>query len=101
VAQTRKRAGKAPPKASKAPRELGAIRPVLLAAGLGLFWFVEHREAASDPAAPMWGYLVMQGVRVFVDFVGAWFVVSALQLVIAALRYGLVYLRARWQTALR
>ena len=101
MAQTRKRSGKTPPKASKAPRKLGAIRPVLLAAGLGLFWFVEHPEVPGEPAAPMWGYLTMQGVRVFVDFVGAWFVVSTVQLACAALRYVAAYLRERLQTAIR
>jgi hypothetical protein len=101
VAQTRKRSGRAVPKPPAAPRKLGAVRPALLAAGLGLFWFVEHQDVSSDLGAPMWGYLVMHGIRAFVDFVGAWFVVSALQLTVAALRYGAVYLKAHRQTAVR
>jgi hypothetical protein len=76
-----------------APKAARAIRPVALAAGLGLYWLVEYQDAGNAADAPIWGYVTMQGVRVLVDFVGAWFVVSALQLVIAAGGFGVTYLR--------
>jgi hypothetical protein len=76
--------------------KVGAMRPVLLAAGLGLFWFVEYQEGGDVEGAPMWAYLAVNGVRVVVDFVGAWFVVSALQLAIGLVRFGLTYLRGLW-----
>jgi hypothetical protein len=44
----------------------------------------------------MRAYLVMTGVRLLADFVGAWMALSALQLVFAFARFGVVYLRSLW-----
>jgi hypothetical protein len=44
----------------------------------------------------MWGYMVMVGVRVLVDFVGALVVVSSFRLVLALARLALSYLRGWW-----
>jgi hypothetical protein len=84
----------AKPKA-KAPK-LGAMRPVLLAAGLGLYWFVEYPDGGAEADMPMWGYLITDAARVLADFVGAWCIVSALQLAIVLGRVGLTHLRALW-----
>ncbi|HEV2188409.1 MAG TPA: hypothetical protein VGR70_14465 [Stellaceae bacterium] len=74
------------------------MKPVLLAAGLGLYWFVAYQEG-SDVDAPMWGYLTMAGLRLLADFVGAWLIISALQLAIALGKIGFSYLRAIWLQA--
>jgi len=74
----------------------GSMRPVLLAVGLGLYWFVEYQDLGGQPEAPMWGYLVVLGVRLLADFVGAWFIVAALQLAFSLVRLGLAYLRNLW-----
>jgi hypothetical protein len=72
------------------------MRPVLLAAGLGLFWFAEYQDHGGTEGAPMWGYLVVGGVRILADIVVAWVAVSLLQLVLALLHYGMTYVRALW-----
>jgi len=89
MAKTAKRPTKAPPKR-------GAMRPVLLAAGLGLYWFVEYQDAGGATDVPMWGYLTMVGVRLLADFVGAWVIVAAVQLGLGLGRLGLSYLRGLW-----
>jgi hypothetical protein len=85
-----KRPAKAPAKSK------GAMRPVLLAAGLGLFWFVEYQDLGSAADMPMWGYMAMIAVRLLADFVGAWVIVSGMQLLLALGRLGLTYLRGAW-----
>ena len=87
-----KRSAKAPSK----PKRVTAVRPVLLAAGLGLYWFVKHQDADGPADVPMWAYLIAVGVRVVADVVGAWVILSALQLALALGRLGLVYLRGLW-----
>ena len=72
------------------------MRPVLLAAGLGLYWFVEYQDAGGPTDVPMWGYMVMVGVRLLADFVGAWVVVSALQLVLRSGRLALSLSARLW-----
>jgi hypothetical protein len=42
---------------------------------------------------PIWAYAATIGVRLLADFVGAWVVVSALQLALALGRLGVVYAR--------
>lgn len=84
----------APAKASAAPRG-GAMKPVLLAAGLGLYWFVQYQDVGATDA-PMWGCVVMVGVRLLADFVGALVVVSALQLLLVLGRLAFAYLRGLW-----
>lgn len=75
------------------------MKPVLLAAGLGLYWFVAHPDGSGDVDAPMWGFLTMAALRLLADFVGAWLIISALQLAIALGKIGLTYLRALWLQA--
>jgi hypothetical protein len=87
-----KRPAKPAPKSADKSRG-GSIKPVLLAAGLGLYWFVEYQDLGDMTAMPMWGYATTVGVRLLADFVGAWVVVSALQLALALGRLGVVYLR--------
>ena len=86
------RSKKSPDNAAK----LGGMRPVLLAAGLALYWFVEYQGGGEETEAPMWGYMLVESVRVLADFVGAWFFVSALQLVLALSRFGLSQVRTLW-----
>ena len=78
------------------PKRVAAIRPVLLAAGLGLLWFVQFQDAGGPTDVQMWAYMTMVGVRLVADFVGAWVIVSALQLALALSRLGFVYLRGLW-----
>jgi hypothetical protein len=92
------KAAKRPP---KAPSNRGAMRPVLLAAGLAVYWFVEFQDAGGAVNAPMWGYMVMVGVRLLADFIGAWVVVSAVQLALALGRLGLSYVRGLWSVESR
>jgi hypothetical protein len=69
---------------------------MLLAAGLGLYWFVEYQDAGGEITGPISAFLIMTGVRLLADFVGAWFILSALQLAMALARFGLSYLRSLW-----
>ncbi|HML10027.1 MAG TPA: hypothetical protein VK432_04140 [Stellaceae bacterium] len=96
MAKTAKRASTA--KAPGASRG-GAMRPVLLAAGLALYWFVEYQDAGGASDVPMWGYVIMVGVRLLADFIGAWVVVSALQLLLTVARLLIAYLRGLWLQA--
>ena|SRR5579863_6126457 len=86
-----KRPAKAPP-----PKNKGGLRPVFLAAGLALYWFVEYQGLEGTADVPMWAYLVTIGVRLLADFVGAWVIIAALQLVLALSRLGVSYLRGWW-----
>jgi hypothetical protein len=75
----------------------GGIKPVLLAAGLGLYWFVEYQDLGDLTPMPIWAYATTVGVRLLADFVGAWVVVSALQLALALGRLAIAYARG-WMT---
>jgi len=77
----------------------GAMKPILLAAGLGLYWFVEYQEGTGAVDAPIWGYAVILGVRLLVDFVGALVLVSGLRLLLVLLRLALSHLRGLWLQA--
>lgn len=89
-----KTAARRPAKAP-AKRGSGGVRPVLLAAGLGLFWYVQYQDGgASD--GPMWTYAMITATRLLADFVGAWVVVSAAQLLLALSRLAVAYLRGLW-----
>jgi len=72
------------------------MRPIFLAAGLGLYWLVEHQDFGSANEMPVWGYGVTIGLRLLADFVGAWIIVSALQLLLALAKLGVSYLRGLW-----
>ncbi len=91
-----KSAPKRPAKAAPPKKNRGGMRPVLLAAGLALYWFVEYQDLGSAADLPMWGYITMIGVRLAADFVGAWVLVSALQLLLALARLGVTYVRGLW-----
>jgi hypothetical protein len=92
MAKTAKRPAKAGPPAKKK----GGMRPVLLAAGLGLYWFVEYQDAGGASDAPIWGYAMIVGVRLLADFVGAWVIVSGLRLILALGRLAAGHLRGLW-----
>jgi len=96
-----KTAAKRPAAKTAAPKSAGGMKPVLLAAGLGLYWFVEYQDHGSPTEMPMWGYAMMIGVRLLADFVGAWVLVSALQLVLALAKLGASYLRGLWMQETR
>jgi hypothetical protein len=87
--------------AAKAPAAArgGAMKPMLLAAGLGLYWFVEHQDAADAANAPVWAYAMIVGVRLLVDFVGALVIVSALRLLLVFGRLAFAHLRGLWLQA--
>ena len=86
--------------AKRAPaKQPAAMRPVLLAAGLGLYWFVAYQDGGGDADAPMWAYLTGAGLRLMADVVGAWLIISGLQLAVAIGKIGLSYVRALWLQA--
>ncbi|HXC30280.1 MAG TPA: hypothetical protein VNV38_20170 [Stellaceae bacterium] len=97
MAKTAKRAAAAKP--PSAPRGGGATRPILLAAGLGLFWFVEYQDIGSAADVPMWGYAMIVGVRLLADFIGAWVIVSAVQFLLIVGRLLIAYVRGLWLQA--
>lgn len=86
-------------KTAGAASRRGPIRPMLLAAGLALYWFVEFQDLSGIADAPMWGYAVAFGVRLLTDFIGALVVVSALQLLLVLGRLAVGYLRGLWLQA--
>lgn len=87
--------------AAKAPAAArgGSMKPMLLAAGLGLYWFVEYQDAAGTANVPMWADAVILGVRLLVDFVGALVIVSVLRLVLVFGRFAFAHLRGLWLQA--
>jgi hypothetical protein len=86
---------------AKAPAAAGggAMRPMLIAAGLSLYWFVEYQDAGGAADVPVWVYAIMVGVRLLADFVGALVIVSALQLLLVLSRLAIAYLRGLWLQA--
>ena len=70
------------------------MRPMLLGAGIGLFWFVEFQEGGVTADVPAWGYAVALGVRLLLAFVGGWLAVSAGRLVFALGKLGMVHWRS-------
>ena len=78
------------------PTKTGSMRPVLLAAGLGLYWFVQFQGTGGLTDAPGWSGMIVLAARLLADFVGAWCVISALQLACALGRLGTGYLRSLW-----
>lgn len=86
-------ARRAPAAKAPAAKRGGAMKPVLLAAGLSLYWFVEYQDAGGAVDVPVWGYAVMVGVRLLADFVGALVIVSMLQLLLMLGRLAFAYLR--------
>jgi len=69
------------------------MRPVLLAGGLGLMWFVLVQDGGGDGDAPAWGIAIILAARLVADFVGGWIVVSILRLFFAIGRIGLAHFR--------
>lgn len=89
-------ARRAPAAKAPAAKRGSAMKPMLLAAGLSLYWFVEHQDAGGGTDVPMWGYAMTVGVRLLADFVGALVIVSALQLLFVLARLAIAYLRGLW-----
>ncbi len=77
----------------KAESPGGAFRPMLLAGGLGLLWFVLSPSTGFDDEASAAMAAALTGARLLVDFVGGWIVVSLLRLAIAGGRYALTWTR--------
>lgn len=75
------------------------MKPMLLAAGLGLYWFVEYQDATGTANAPMWADAMILSVRLLVDFVGALVIVSALRLLLVFGRLAFAHLRGLWLQA--
>lgn len=89
-----KTAGRRPAAAAAAPPKRKAFRPLLLAVGLGLLWFVQFQQGGGSDDGPAWSYGLVLGTRLLADFVGAWLVIAAARLVAALLRAGLAQYRA-------
>lgn len=81
--------------AARSARNGVAMRPFLLAAGLGVFWFAEARESGLRIDAPALGLALVLASRLLVDLVGGWVVVSAVRIVLELARLG----QARWRLA--
>jgi hypothetical protein len=78
------------------PRERrgsSGIRPMLLAGGMALMWFVEFQGMALPINVPSWGMPLIIIGRLFADFVGAALVVALVRLGLAVTRLAL----AHWQ----
>ena len=58
-------------------------------------WFVEVQNGGVDGDAPVWGIAAAAAVRLLADFIGAWLVISVLQLVFTFVRLGIDQLRTR------
>jgi hypothetical protein len=81
--------------ANQPPKKRKAFRPVLLAGGLGLLWFVQYQQGGpAEDTGPVWSHAVVLGSRLLADFVGAWVVIALLQLVFALVRAAFAQLRS-------
>jgi hypothetical protein len=61
------------------------MRPTLVAGGLGLLWYVQvQQEVGIEGDVPDWGLALIIATRLLVDFVGAWAIVSVVQLTVVA-----------------
>lgn len=81
--------------ANQPPPKRKAFRPMLLAGGLGLLWFVMYQQGGpADEVGPAWSHAVVLGSRLLADFVGAWVVIALVQLVCALIRAGVAQLRS-------
>ena len=99
MAKTAKRATAAKAPAATTPRSGGATRPILLAAGFGLYWFVEYQDTGGPADVPVWAYAMIVGVRLLVDFIGAWVIVSAVQFLLVVGRLLIASMRGLWLQA--
>jgi hypothetical protein len=84
-----------PPARRHNARGIKAVRPGLLAGGLGLMWFVLIQKGEIDADAPSWAIALIFVGRLFVDVVGAWLAVSVVRLMIALLRLAFSQWRAQ------
>jgi hypothetical protein len=76
------------------PKKRKVFRPVLLAGGLGLLWFVQFQQGGpADEVGPAWTHAVVLGSRLLADFVGAWVVIALIQLVVVLARAAFAQLR--------
>lgn len=71
------------------------MRPILLAAGLALVWFVSVQGCGLDEDGPVWGVLILVAARLAADFVGGCVAVWLCLLGIRVARIGLGRLRYR------
>lgn len=74
------------------------IRPMLLAGGLGLLWFVEFQEFGVADAMPVWSVALVLCVRLLADFVGAWVLISLLRVAFVFGKLGVMQFRSRQET---
>jgi len=72
------------------------LRPLLLAGGLGLVWFIEYQQpVVAPPGGPPWSYALVLGVCLLADIVCARVLIALAQLLFAAGRLGLARLRTQ------
>jgi hypothetical protein len=82
-----------PAKRPREHRDGGGIRPVLLAGGIALMWFVQFQQAPAAADAPSWGLGLVFAGRLLADFVGASVAVTFVRLGLGAARVAL----AQWR----
>lgn len=78
-----------------APKPRKPLRPLLLAGGLGLIWFIEFQQPGLTPNGPGWSYALVLGVRLVADTVCARLLIAIVQLLFATGRLGLARLRVQ------
>ena len=64
-------------------------------------WFVLFQEGGVEGDAPPWVIAIVIAVRLLVDFVGAWVVLSISRLAFVLSRLMLIQLRDHWQRETR
>lgn len=68
------------------------LRPLLLAGGLGLIWFIEFQQPSLAPDGPAWSYGLVLGMRLLADLVCARVLIAVAQLLFVTGRLGLARL---------
>jgi hypothetical protein len=81
---------------TKTPRERGdkgGLRPMLLAGGMGLMWFVKYQAGPLPVGVPGWGVALLFVGQLLADFVCAAVVVAVARLGLAMVRLSI----ANWR----
>jgi hypothetical protein len=76
------------------PPKRKPFRPMLLAGGLGLLWFVQYQQGGpAEETGPAWAHGAVLGTQLLADIIGAWVVIAVAQLVFALIRQAYRQLR--------
>ena len=78
-------------------RNKGGLRPMFVAGGLGLLWFVKFQAGPLPVGVPGWGVSLLLAGQLAADFVCAAVVVAAVRLAWSAVHLGV----ANWRSMRR